>query len=376
MKIRDLQKIIIVIISLAFLTNAAAADMVNSGMCENGVCPIPSQNTNSRPNPAVARIVVTGDTTRSYGSGTLVVDDAGRYFILTCSHLFENDRSRKITATFPDRSVYDVRVIAIDRTWDLAILSWECGEWSVESEVVSLYTPLSTLHTPLFANAIPLGSTTPRVGDVLYYAGYGSTGQYLVQKGRMEGYVAVRNGGTAETLVITGSARQGDSGGPIVNERGELVGVLWGTDGRTICGTYNGRILQFIQNAASENRFLAPFRGNENAAPTPEPPKNDPWYPGKNILDSAGQKAADAAKGMIGESIGGVKEQINETIGNIENKIDEKLGGLKNSLDAAIQKIVSACVNAIYIALSGIGGYYFLPALLRKFKNKLIEKKD
>ena len=354
--------------------------MINSGMCENGVCPTPPQSMNSRPNPAVARIVVTSDTTRSYGSGTLVVDDAGRYFILTCAHLFENDRSRKITATFPDRSVYDVRVIAIDRVWDLAILEYSGqtpdARFQTSDSRISGYFPLDTGIWNLESRpaAIPLGSTTPRVGDVLYYAGYGSTGQYLVQKGRMEGYVAVRNGGTAETLVITGSARQGDSGGPIVNERGELVGVLWGTDGRTICGTYNGRILQFIQTAASENRFLAPFRGKENAAPTPEPPKNDPWYPGKNILDNAGQKAADAAKGVIGESIGGVKEQINETIGNIENKIDEKLGGLQNSLDAAIQKIVNAVINAIYAALLGVGSYYFLPALVRKFKNKIKEK--
>ena len=391
MKYKDLQKIIVMVLAIMFFVNTAEANLMNPGMCENGVCPSPAQNANPRPNPAVARIVVTHDNSKSYGTGTLVADETSRYFILTCAHLFENNRPRKIDVIFPDQSVYSVRILAIDRVWDLAILQNESFLSAEETWDETPETPFFSEHTPLntpaiFQNlsgefprnvAIPLGKTTPRVGDILYYAGYGSMGQYLVKKGRMEGFVAVQNGTSAETLVITGNARQGDSGGPIVNERGELVGVLWGTDGRTICGTYNGRIHQFIQTAASENRFLAPFRGKENAAPpTPEPPKNDPWYPGKNILDSAGQKAADAAKGMIGESIGGVKEQINETIGNIENKIDEKLGGLQNSLDTAIQKIVNALINTIYATFLSITGYYFLPALLRKFKNKLTENKE
>ena len=242
------------------------ADLMNSGICENGVCPVPRQNPSLRPNPAVVRIIVTHENTKSYGTGTLVYDDANHYFILTCAHLFEKDRPRKITVVFPDQSLYDVRMLAIDRVWDLAILQNEV--WRMECGVWNELTPYSTLHTPLFTlskNAgIPLGKSAPRVGDVLYYAGYGSTGQYLLKKGRLEGYCAVRNDTAAETLVITGSARQGDSGGPIVNAQGELVGVLWGTDGRTVCGTYNGRIYQFIRTAQSENRFLAPSRGNES----------------------------------------------------------------------------------------------------------------
>lgn len=437
----------------------AEADLMNSGMeltqCENGVCPAPAKNTAPRPNPAVARIIVTGDNSKSYGTGTLVTNDANHCFILTCAHLFENDRPRNIAVVFPDRSVYDVRILAIDRVWDLAILQNEAflsaagEELSVAgcqlSEILeSGYRPLNTdnrkLTTGNSTAAIPLAKTTPRVGDVLYYAGYGSDGRYVVKKGRLEGFCTVREGTAAETLVIAGNARQGDSGGPIVNEKGELVGVLWGTDGRTVCGTYNGRIQQFVRAAVNENRFPAPatpqpaeetltaaifgvrrqadensqrieaiekyLAGNPTPYVAPAPAKSPAWQPFQGIRDAAGQKAAEAAREKIGESVGDVKNQIDATIGGIKKDIDAQIGdlkkslaeeapqiitalgakldavsiGLQNSVDAAIQKIVNALINIIYaVFISAVGGgltCYFLPSLWKKWKNKHTEKKD
>jgi S1-C subfamily serine protease len=292
-------------IALLLASPALAYETINSAVCENGMCYPPQQNMNQRPNPAVVRIAVQHENTKSYGTGTFVRDDVNHYFIMTCAHLFENSSPRKITVIFPDQSAFEVRLLAIDRTWDLAIL-WD--EVFLQSE--------KTL------TAIPIGKTPPKAGDILHYAGYGSTGQYIVQKGRVEGYCTVQNGGTSETLVITGSARQGDSGGPIVNTNGELVGVLWGTDGRTICGTYCGRIERFIQ-------FFQPF---------------------KNIKEYAGEKAAEAAKEQITESVVDVKKQIDEKIDGVKQAIIDET----KPVIAGIQKVVSAVVVMVYTIIATI----------------------
>jgi hypothetical protein len=49
-----------------------------------------------------------------------------------------------------------------------------------------------------------------------------------------------------ETVEVSVSARQGDSGGPILNARGELAGVLWGAGGGRTEGSYCGRVRQFL----------------------------------------------------------------------------------------------------------------------------------
>ncbi len=57
-----------------------------------------------------------------------------------------------------------------------------------------------------------------------------------------------------EMFEVMATARQGDSGGPIVNQRGELVGVLFGAgDGRTT-GTQIGRVRMFVNEAFAELR--------------------------------------------------------------------------------------------------------------------------
>ena len=79
------------------------------------------------------------------------------------------------------------------------------------------------------------------------------------------------NGKTYETLCLTGSARDGDSGGPVLNQHGELVGVLWGTDGRTVHATYCGRIRRFLAN-------LLPGLGSSRP-PRQPPPSSSPATP-------------------------------------------------------------------------------------------------
>ena len=54
-------------------------------------------------------------------------------------------------------------------------------------------------------------------------------------------------------IEVSVSARKGDSGGPILNQRGELAGVLFGSDMvQNTAGSYSGRVSHFLAEAQSE----------------------------------------------------------------------------------------------------------------------------
>ncbi len=299
---------------------------INSAGCVGGQCPMPESRTSPRPNPAVVRIIVVNERSRSYGSGTLVRDDASYYFILTCAHLFDKTSPQRIMILFPDNRTFDVQLRAIDRTWDLAILQNEARLPQRDGEL-----PLEI--------SVPLGQSAPQVGETLFYAGYGSSGQYQVCRGKVEGYCAVQSGMPAEMLVITGSARQGDSGGPILNTRGELVGVLWGTDSRTVCGTYNGRIYHFVRVAQQENRLLGPFTreknpGNmsvipQNTPPAPDtfPSSTDKKPPLSEILDQLFTHYPDVVRQFMQGDLVGASAAAERGYGDSDNAAKPAGGG-------------------------------------------------
>ena len=188
---------------------------------------------------AVVRVVVESGMSRSFGSGTWVHDARAGQFVLTCAHLFERLAPRRICIHSPDAPVLEARLVAIDRLWDLAILN---------------SVPEGSFAQMALGRPLAIAANAPAPNEELHFAGYGANGLYREQRGQLLGYCQVRFGKSRETLVISGMARQGDSGGPILNANGELVGVLWGTDGQVVCGTYNGRILYFIQTAFPTRR--------------------------------------------------------------------------------------------------------------------------
>ena len=177
--------------------------------------------------PAVVRIAAQTGRMTTWGSGTLIVsDDPNKITILTCAHLLK-PRPSSIEVRFPDGLRAMAIISAIDTKWDLATLQIASAGDTRPVVVASEYS---------------------RAGDPIWFAGYGS-GSYFSQKGRAVGYVLVgklSKLSTRETLQLTGQARGGDSGGPIINERGELAGVLWGTIDGQVYGTYCGRIQWFL----------------------------------------------------------------------------------------------------------------------------------
>ncbi len=181
--------------------------------------------------PAVARIVVQDEMSTSLGSGTLVDAQNDFGLVLTNWHVIQ-DNPEDINVYFPGGFSSVATVVASDRDWDLAALS---------------------IPRPP-ADPVPVAVEAPRQGERLWIAGYGS-GDYRMTSGRCLQYVAPaksslfsRGEMPYEMVELQASARQGDSGGPIFNDRGELAGVLFGSDGATTVGSYCHRITRFLDS--------------------------------------------------------------------------------------------------------------------------------
>jgi len=152
-----------------------------------------------------------------------LVDVRGDYgLVLTNWHVVA-DATHTVEVVFPDGFRSAARVITTDRTWDLAALAiWKPN-----------------------AAAVPLAPRAPQPGEPLTIAGYGS-GSYRAVTGKCTQYVAPALNKPYEMVELSVAARQGDSGGPIFNSRGELAGVLWGAGWGTTSGSYSGRVAAFV----------------------------------------------------------------------------------------------------------------------------------
>lgn len=174
------------------------------------------------PHPAVARIMSIETNAASFGSGTLVYKQ-GKHALLITNHHVIRDSQKDILVSFPNGFRSSAKVVASDPTWDLAALL--------------IWSP--SIH------AVPITKNAPQPGDKLTIAGYGS-GRYRAVSGVCSQYVSPGLSQPHEMVELKAVARQGDSGGPIFNQKGELAGVLFGAGWRTTAGSYSGRVKKFL----------------------------------------------------------------------------------------------------------------------------------
>jgi hypothetical protein len=195
--------------------------------------------------PAVVRVVAPGNGSVSYGSGTLV-DVKGDYGLVITNYHVINEATGNISVVFPDGFYSLATIRKVDRDWDLAAL---------------------VIKRPQ-VSPVPISGSAPRPGEPLTIAGYGS-GNYRAVTGRCTQYVAPDTRKPFEMVELAASARQGDSGGPILNSRGELAGVLFGEGGGRTAGSYCGRVQWFL---ASLTDRPSPPRSMPTDTARPEPP--------------------------------------------------------------------------------------------------------
>ena len=139
----------------------------------------------------------------SMGSGVLYKIGNGVAWVVTNNHVVKDARG-PTTVVFSNGKSYGATIGGRDPQSDLAWLK--------------IFDP--------GVQPMVLAETEPNMNEQLWIAGLGPNGRFVYQTGRLSRYVStVRD--TANMMEISGcQARQGDSGGPIINAQGKLVGVL------------------------------------------------------------------------------------------------------------------------------------------------------
>lgn len=273
-----------------------------SAQCTPGRCPAPEPLPNRDaiagpptavevPPPAVVRVMVEAGSLRAFGSGTVIRCQPVGCAVLTCAHLFRD--GAKQVWVFAGGTPWQAHVRAANPTWDLAVL--EVPGWSDPLANPSP-APQSGGRQRCPVEPAHIASSPPVPGQWLQSCGFGSDGRYRCSRGQVLGYARTGNTQGYETLALSGAARLGDSGGPMFDAQGQLVAVVWGTDGRTVVGTYCGRIRSFLAEVFGSRRTppgpsprpspgaLPRERGDAGAAP---PPRTQPAPPQDNHEDRA-----------------------------------------------------------------------------------------
>ena len=170
------------------------------------------------------------ETRLSRGSGWLIEPD----LIITNEHVVGHYRS--VTVRQGEDPEFTGRVLAVDRERDLALIQFDPDK-----------VPLSSRASPL-----PLGDVpTEDIAQELLALGYstvsprddGSVGAASANRGVLSQVVYVGDDQQVSNLLMDVPVDPGDSGGPVFNGRGEVIGLvraaqIQAAGGKRVVGTF------------------------------------------------------------------------------------------------------------------------------------------
>jgi hypothetical protein len=183
-------------LDLCFFAMLIAIAMIAAGCAFGQVPPVWSD--------AVCRIsAATGPLAATGGTGTLIDDDGVRGNVVTCAHTFRDSRGPYFVRFVGDATPRPAELVALDETQELALLAIA-----------------SPGRRPI---PLALDSRLSTIGP-LTTGGFGAA-----TENRWRPVIGEYSGATDAWLKLAGTTRSGDSGGPVLNASGELVGVAWGS---------------------------------------------------------------------------------------------------------------------------------------------------
>lgn len=206
--------------------------------------------------PAVCRIkVLDKDGNHSVGIGTLVWKDGTHGVVMSCEHVFRDTVTpADILVSFPNGESCRSSYVTTDPTKELA--------------AVRITAPKAVVPVEIFAGDVTIGEPVETFGPCRSSAGQ------VIPGANTHGW---------GDMVVSGRIQDGDSGGPILNAAGKLLGVLWGRDGpkhgvgRRGSGSSCTRIRAFLCDV---RRKILPWHAKGQPCPCPgattQPPSSWP----------------------------------------------------------------------------------------------------
>jgi S1-C subfamily serine protease len=175
--------------------------------------------------------VVTVYAGREIGSGSIVSRDG---LVLTNNHVISRLRGRSLYVTTLEGIRYDGQIVATDRRNDLALLQLQTQ--AILPIVRLASTPSTEMGQPVCAIGSPFGQ-----------AG-------VVTEGRL---LNIRSNGDLESTVLL---KPGNSGGPLLNPRGEMIGVNKGVAKKSETG--EGDRKSFATSITAVKEFIQQNRSS------------------------------------------------------------------------------------------------------------------
>ena len=165
---------------------------------------LPPQEIYEKVNPSTVTVVAEGEEGASVGTGVIMTSDG---YIVTNAHVISGGRSCWIALS--SGVTYDAKLVGFDEPQDMAVLKVE---------------PKEDLPAAEFGDSL-----TARVGDTVYAIGnpLGLELRGTMTDGMLSavGRAMTMNGGTASMLQTTAPLNSGNSGGPLINAAGQVIGI-------------------------------------------------------------------------------------------------------------------------------------------------------
>lgn len=310
----------------------------------------PPAKTGPQPRPAwryehptgfrssVVRIMCQLDRGKCYGSGVLV-RWRGQVVVLTARHVVDGAKSVTVTVTSTGKT-HSARVLKTDHSWDCAVLYLDQPPQGVQIAELA------------FGN-----NATLQAGARLESLGYGPDGKMAANGGLFVGYrrsTATPQDGPDDWFILSGYARQGDSGGPVFNAQGQVIGVLWGcspVDAQVVC-VQAGRIHALLDVAIPLYQQRAYFQPCQYMVPVvrerrPTPPAQSDGCPPGGCPSIGGQSVPLPIPGPVEvDQSAAVDGAVRRHLLPFRNEITQQQADTNRRLDG-LQQQVGGLVEAI-----------------------------
>lgn len=248
--------------------------------------------------PAVVYI----ETDAGTGSGMIISSDG---FILTNAHVVQNSTTAKITLS--SGSIYSASVVGRDENIDLAVLK---------------------VNAQNLAKVDFGDSDTAEQGDEVFTLGYpfGIKGDVSFKEGTISRKII---DGTNTYIETSAEIHPGNSGGPLVNAQGNVVGVNSASFGQSIKGIAVGETIKFaIPINVAKNLIPELKAGRQIVVPKTETPATgDPFQTEDSNLkiakcQAAKQNSYDSAILKINQT---TEKKLQEVFDSAEQKRKEEI---------------------------------------------------